>query len=102
MSDSKQIRSDYELSVKRLSDLAAGMRTSGTDLETMARTLHAERRALAARFKELTPEPLRSELYGRTLDIYGDRSGPTIDYLRKKGKSWDDIIESACRPGVSP
>ena len=31
---------------------------------------------------------------------YGDELGPTIEYLRNaKNKSWDDIIESASRPG---
>jgi hypothetical protein len=78
------------------------MKALGADSETIARTVHAERRLLASRFKDLTPEPMRSALYKRTLKIYGDPTGPTIEYLRAKGKSWENIIESAGRPGVLP
>jgi hypothetical protein len=82
--------------------MAAHMKALGADSEKIARTVHAERRVLAARFKDLSPEPLRSMLYSRTLDIYGDRAGPIIEYLRAKGQSWENIIESAGRPGVLP
>jgi hypothetical protein len=30
---------------------------------------------------------------------HGDPLGPTIDWLRAQGKSWEEIIESAMRPG---
>jgi hypothetical protein len=82
--------------------MAAHMKAFGADSEQIARNVHAERRALASQFKDLTPEPLRSALYNRTLEIYGNRAGPTIDHLRAKGKSWDNIIESAARPGLLP
>ena len=65
----------------------------------IARAVHAERTRLAAAFKELTPEPLRSRIRSRSLAIYGDTNGPTIESLRARGKSWDDIIDSATRPG---
>jgi hypothetical protein len=78
------------------------MQALGADPEKIARTVHAERRLLASRFKDLTPEPLRSALYKRTLEIYGDPAGPTIERLRAKGKSWEDIIKSAGRPGLLP
>jgi len=65
----------------------------------IARAVHAERRRLAARFRALTPEPLHSRIHSRTLAIYGDPIGPTIESLRAQGKSWDDIIDSAARPG---
>jgi hypothetical protein len=100
MTDPAQIRTEYERSVRSLLDMAAQMKAFGEDSEQIARTVHAERRALASRFKDLTPEPLRSVLYNRTLELYGDRAGPTIEYLRAKGKSWENIIESAGRPGV--
>ena len=32
-------------------------------------------------------------------DHRGDNLGPTVDWLRSQGKSWDDIIESAGRIG---
>jgi hypothetical protein len=30
---------------------------------------------------------------------YGDKLGPTIEWLRNQGKTWKQIIESASRPG---
>jgi hypothetical protein len=93
-------RREYERLVAELTARAAAMRSAGEGAESIARTLHAERRALAAQYKELTPEPLRTRLYERTLRIYGDHLGPTIEFLRINGKSWDEIIESAARSGI--
>jgi hypothetical protein len=75
------------------------MRGDSASSETIARTVHDERRRLTAAFKELTPEPWRSRIHNRTLAAYGDLIGPTIENLRARGKSWDDIIASATRPG---
>ena len=56
-------------------------------------------------FKEAQADACASG--GNKMD-YGDELGPTIEWLRKdkiingkeiKGKTWDDIIESASRPG---
>ncbi|GAB3505077.1 hypothetical protein GCM10027521_60590 [Amycolatopsis cihanbeyliensis] len=51
------------------------------------------------KYKDLTPEPLRSQIYTRNLEKYGDELGPTVEYLRSRGKSWDEIIASASRTG---
>jgi len=96
------MREKYELAVAELRARADQLRSSGADAEQIARTLHAERRALAAHFKEATPEPLRSRLYERTLRVYEDRLGPTIEFLRARGKSWEDIAEGATRVGRLP
>jgi len=93
------LRSCYEAAVLALRAQVAAMRGRGASSETIARAVHAERKRLAATFKALTPEPLRSRIYNRTLAVYGDSNGPTIESLRARGKSWDDIIESATRPG---
>lgn len=78
------------------------MRGAGASAEAIARAVHAERRKLASYFKEQTPQPLRSQIYRRTLAVYGNTIGPTIEGLRAQGKSWDDIIESATKPGTLP
>jgi len=96
------MRQDYEAAVRALRDRVDELRAEGRPAEAVARTAHAERRALAARFKEATPEPLRTALYQRTAHVYGDRLGPTIDFLRARGKSWDEIAEAATRPGSVP
>ena len=96
------LRSYYEDAVLGLRGRVTAMRDEGASSQVIARAVHAERRRLAAAFKELTAEPLRSWIYDRTVAVYGDPIGPTIETLRAQGKSWDDIIESATRPGPRP
>jgi hypothetical protein len=74
------------------------MRASGMSSEDIARLVHAERRTLGVRYKDITPSALLDRIYDRNLARYGDRLGPTIDWLRSHGKTWDEIIESATRP----
>ena len=93
------LRSCYEAAVVALCAQVAAMRGDGASPETIARAVHAERRLLTIAFKEVTPEPWRSRIHTRTLAAYGDPIGPTIENLRARGKSWDDIIASATRPG---
>ncbi|MFT4195547.1 cell wall-binding protein [Ottowia sp.] len=96
------LRARYEQTVRALRQRAADMRRGGASAEGIARALHAERRELAARFKEQTPEPYRSGIYQRTFEVYGDELGPSIEFLRAQGKSWEAIIESATCPGPGP
>ena len=93
------LRSRYEAAVLALCAQVAAMRGDAASSETIARAVHAERRRLTAAFKELTPEPGRARIHNRTLAAYGDPIGPTIENLRARGRSWDDIIDSATRPG---
>ncbi len=93
------LRSRYEVAVLGLRAWVVALQDEARSSEMIARAVHAERRRLTAAFKELTPEPLRSRIRSRTLAIYGDSTGPTIESLRARGKSWDDIIDSATRPG---
>lgn len=93
------IRADYERDVCALAARAVEMRRGGPDAETVARAIHAERRALGKKYKDLTPEPQRTQVHNRTVATYGDPLGPTIEQLRAKGRSWEEIIESASRPG---
>jgi hypothetical protein len=96
------LRADYERLVRELSTDAMELRHMSLAPEAIARHLHVARRALAAKFKAMTPEPTRRLLCNRTMHLYGDCDGPTIDYLRAQGKTWDQIIESAARPGQMP
>jgi hypothetical protein len=93
------LRSRYEAAVLELRRRVDAMRSEGGSSETIACFVHAKRRQLTAHFKALTPEPWRSRLRDRTLAAYGDAVGPTIETLRARGKSRDDIIDSAPRPG---
>jgi hypothetical protein len=75
------------------------MRRDDVPAEDIARDVHDARRRLSAHYKSLTPEPHRSRIVARTVRVYGSETGPTIAFLRAAGKSWEDIIESAVRPG---
>jgi len=96
---SSLLRQQYTDAVKGLTGKISSMQQSGFSSEQIARALHAERRALGAQFKALTPPEKLEEIYARNLNLYGDKFGPSIEWLRKTGKSWSDIINSAIRPG---
>lgn len=96
------MRDDYERDVRALAARARTMRAEGADAETIARALHAARREIGARYKAATPEPLRTRLVARTVAVYGDPLGPSIDTLRAAGRSWEEIAEAAARPGPFP
>lgn len=93
------LRRQYVEEVQFLAGKAETMRLAGSSQEDIARTLHADRRALGVKYKNLTPAPKLEEIYQRNLKKYGDKLGPTVEWLRERGKSWDDIINSASRTG---
>lgn len=93
------LRLEYEAAVKGLAKREAALRAGGASPEEIARELSAARRARGVEYKALTPAEKLSEIYARNLEKYGDKLGPTVDWLRARVKSWDDIIESAKRPG---
>ncbi len=93
------LRARYETAVTALRERAAALRRDGVPAEAIARAVHAERLRLAARFKALTPEPYRTRIVERTIRVYGNELGPSIAFLRARGKSWEAIIDSATRPG---
>ncbi|MBA3241760.1 MAG: RHS repeat-associated core domain-containing protein [Acidobacteria bacterium] len=93
------LRAEYETAVRNLSSVAAEMRAAGHSADAIAIKLHAERRALGLKYKDVTPPDLLQKIYQRNLEKYDDPLGPTIEWLRAQGKTWDEIIESAARPG---
>ncbi|MBW1903109.1 MAG: hypothetical protein JRJ20_15995 [Deltaproteobacteria bacterium] len=92
------LRQEYIKEVVSLELKAFAMEEEGVSLEIIAKTLHAERRKIGEKYKDLTPEGLRKNIYVRNIKQYGDPLGPSIDYLRGKGKPWEDIIKSASKP----
>jgi hypothetical protein len=95
------LRLEYEARVTALRGRADAMHRDGLTPEAIARA-HAARRQLCQDFKERTPEPRRTLIFERTRAVYGDPLGPSVEFLTCQGKSWEDIIESAFRPGHSP
>lgn len=82
-----------------LDELAESMRGAGVSLEDIARAMHAQRRSVGELFKDLTPEPLQTQIFDRNIRRYGDPPGPSVDWLRAQGKTWEEIIEGATRTG---
>ena len=93
-------RATYEAEVRGLSSVVAKMTANGSSAEEIAIAVHSLRRELGVKYKAITDSKLLEQIYQRNLQKYGDKLGPTIDYLRNVvGKSWDDIINSATKPG---
>ncbi len=93
------LRQQYIDEVLALKDLGFNLRAAGMTAEDVARQLHALRRDLGVEYKDLTPPDKLAEIYQRNLQKYGDKLGPSIEWLRANGKSWEQIIESSSRPG---
>lgn len=93
------LRRKYVKEVEGLKNDLADMREKGYSEEYIARTLNEKRRAIGEKYKDITPPELRERIYQRNLRIYGDKLGPTIDFLLDEGKSWEQISEGACRAG---
>jgi hypothetical protein len=108
------LRQAYEREVRSLCAGLPALRARGLSPEEIARHLHRERRALGIRYKEMTPEPLRSHIAAVNQQRYGDPLGPSFDYLARKharaglpgppgppGQSgsidYEAIITGACR-----
>lgn len=93
------LRRQYVEEVQMLAGKAEVMRLAGSSQEQIARALHAERRDLGVKYKNLTPPKELAEIYARNEKKYGDKLGPTVEWLHGRGKSWEDIIASASRAG---
>jgi RHS repeat-associated protein len=95
-----KLRLNYEYEVRAIGTEARRRLSSGQSVEDVARWTHATRRSLGVKYKAITPPEQLEIIYQRNLEKYGDRLGPTVDFLRnQRGLSWEEIIESASRPG---
>lgn len=93
------LRQQYEEEVRDLAAEAEAMRAAGKTPEEVARALHVRRRDLGAKYKSLTPPDVLDRIHKRNLAKYGGELGPSIEWLRSRGKTWEQIIDSASRPG---
>jgi len=95
------LRQAYIAEVEALNGTAARLRAAGKTPEEIARTVSQMRRDIGIKYKDLTPPEKLAEFYERNQRRYGDKLGPTVEWFRTKGKTWEEIIESASRPGGS-
>jgi RHS repeat-associated protein len=92
-------RAAYTAEVAEIQVMAENARLAGATPEAVARMAHQLRRDIGIKYKELTNPALLEQIYARNVSTYGDRLGPTIDWLRTQGKSWQQITNSASRTG---
>ena len=93
------LRQAYESEVAGLKAYGDELLASGMSEEQVARTLNQARRDLGIKYKNATPQPLRDYIYEVNMGRYGDKLGPTYDYMIKvKRKSNMDIIKSSSTP----
>ena|GEM_PF-5545520 len=95
------IRVEYAKRVRGLKQLASTMQKNGKSSEEIAKVLNQKRRALGRLFKNATDARTQQNAFDRNLRLYNDKWGPTWQFLRRQGKSWDDIIVSSTRPNTS-
>ena len=93
------LRQAYESEVAGLKAYGEKLLASGMSEEQVARTLNQKRRELGIKYKDATPQPLRDYIYEVNMARYGDKLGPTYDWLvSEKGATNMDIINSSSRP----
>lgn len=102
MPSTSALRQRYEAEVRALSTLRRELEDAGWDVERIARELHRRRRRIGLRYKLRTPllgPKGQLAIYRRNRRRYGNALGPSVEWLRARGRTWADICESACRTG---
>lgn len=96
------LRQEYEAEVQALVGFRAELTMAGIEVEQIARKLHKRRRAIGLRYKLRTPlwgKRGQLAIYRRNLRRYGNVLGPSVGWLRRRGRTWEEICESACHTG---
>ena len=113
-----KIRAKYVDEIKKMTEIAnkaLSNNLSPEELEKVARMLHKMRRSIGIKFKKMTPFLSRLKIYYRNIappwfpkvrmqkkwfkpSGYDSIYGPSFEWLRKRGKSFEDIIKTAIKP----
>lgn len=93
------LRQNYVREVHELQVSASKMKVKNQNLEDIARYAHEARTNLKLKYREYTPPNLLETIDARNMAKYGNKIGPTFETLISKGKSFEQIIESATRAG---
>ena len=94
------LRQQYVNKVDNLKLTVDNMLQSGTPIEDVGRYAYAARNDIKLWAREYTPPEVLQTINARNLNKPGyDQFGPKLDYLLQKGKSWEQILESATRSG---
>ncbi|TCW85646.1 hemagglutinin [Burkholderia sp. SRS-46] len=74
------------------------MRATGVSEEGIARWAVEQRNDVKVTYRDMSPPDFVQAAEARNMSKYGHPIGPTIDQLRQKGLSWQQITDSAARP----
>jgi hypothetical protein len=91
------LRENYTSAVNNLKQIGDKMLKAGISEKNVAYNLNQERRAIGEMFKDMTPSDLRGFIYKFNEKRYGDKLGPTYEFLKKQGKTDAEIIESSSK-----
>ncbi|WP_296267047.1 DUF637 domain-containing protein [Pseudomonas sp. UBA6562] len=93
------VRQNYVKDVYDLQGAVDNMRASGASVEEVAKYAYSARNELKLKYRQYTPPEMLDIIDKRNLERYGNKIGPEFDDLVKKGKTFDQIIESSTRAG---
>ena len=94
------LRQQYVNKVDDLKFTVDNMLSKNTPIEDVGRFAYSARNDIKLWAREYTPPEILETINARNLNKPGyDQLGPKLDYLLGKGKSWEQIIESATRSG---
>ncbi|WP_239689852.1 DUF6861 domain-containing protein [Pseudomonas syringae] len=93
------LRQNYVRAVYELKKTINRMRASGMDLEEIAKHAYEARANLKIEYRAFTPPELLETINARNMSKYGNSIGPTFEDLINKGKTFEQIIDSATRAG---
>jgi hypothetical protein len=101
----KAIRTAYVGEVKALKGIAEVLSKQGFSKQQIANVVHGMRRTIGEKYKLSTPFVQRQMIYIRNRAPrwmggkgYDSIYGPSVNWFRQSGKSWDDIIKTASKP----
>ena len=96
------LRMAYEQEVADLASYSEELMRGGYSAEETARIVNQARRDLGIKYKNMTPQPLRDYIYEINIKRYGDKLGPSYEWLVcEKGSTNLEIINSSSRPNAN-
>lgn len=92
-------RACYVQEVRHIAVIVGELRQEGLPEQSVAEAAHGLRRDIGREYKSLTSREMLAQIHHRNRVKYGDPLGPSLSYLRAKGKSWREIANQASQTG---
>lgn len=99
VADGRADRIAYHKSIESMYDMLDELIAQEKDIETIARTISAERNRIRMDAYKDDPEGLEVAKKSN-LEKYGNENGPTVESLYEKYGSWEVVLEKAFSPNI--